>query len=54
MVFYGICSLLPNAAILSDMDYFINKVRKQRFLILRCLHITLSSFSIWSSISLWW
>jgi hypothetical protein len=26
MVFYGISTLIPNAAILTDMDYFIDKV----------------------------
>ena len=27
MIFYGISSLLPNSAILTDMDYFINRVK---------------------------
>lgn len=26
MVFYGVSTLIPNAAILTDMDYFIGRV----------------------------
>ncbi len=26
MVFYGISTLIPNAAILTDMDYFIDRL----------------------------
>ncbi len=31
MVFYGVSTLIPNAAILTDMDYFIGRVSVKVF-----------------------
>ncbi len=33
MVFYGVSTLIPNAAILTDMDYFIGRVSNQIYII---------------------